>query len=153
MALDRLEASQDASWTVEDRAVWRQRLAAERGRNLAVLREYQARGLFPINDQDPTRAIPIFVDRHDTACAVGYLMRQSGAGRAVAAIVQANNFVYVTDVHDGPLVDWILTSGLTQEEAALIQPGYYGPESPPDYPSTYYTNEVGDDHYHWLHRT
>jgi hypothetical protein len=45
----------------------------------------------------------------------------------VTAIQRANNFVYVTDVHEGPLVDWVLISGLTQEEAALIQPGYQPP--------------------------
>jgi hypothetical protein len=71
--------------------------------------------------------VPIFVDNHDTACAVGHLMRESGWGDAVAAIERANNFVYVTDVRHGALVDWVLVSGLTQEEAALIQPSYYPP--------------------------
>ncbi len=106
------------------REAWQQRLAAERERNMAVLREYQARGLFPVNDVVSGRAVPIFVDRRNTACAVGYLMLRSGASQAVDAIVQANNLVYVTDVSEGPLVKWVLTSGLTQEEAALIQPSY-----------------------------
>ncbi len=39
-------------------------------------------------------------------------------------IAKANVNVRVMDIKDGPVHDWILKSGLTQEEAALIQPGY-----------------------------
>jgi hypothetical protein len=91
------------------------------------LRLYQLRGLFPQNEYVADRAVPVFVDNYDTACAVGHLMRQSGWTDEVAAIQAANNLVYVTDVHDGPLIDWVLISGLTQEEAALIQPAYEPP--------------------------
>jgi hypothetical protein len=95
---------------------------------LARLRAYCDAGCFPLNaiPQAPRR--PIFVDSHGTACAVGYLMSCSGWEKHVASIARTNNFVVVPDVHDGPLVAWILQSGLTQEEAALIQP-FYGPPS------------------------
>jgi hypothetical protein len=36
--------------------------------------------------------------------------------------------VLVREVTDGPLVAWVLTSGLLQEEAALIQPAYFPPD-------------------------
>ena len=39
-------------------------------------------------------------------------------------IATTNNNVRIKDVHTGKVLDWILRSGLTQEEAALIQPGY-----------------------------
>jgi hypothetical protein len=67
---------------------------------------------------------PIFVDSHDTACAVGHLMRLSGWKREVASIRLNNNLVYVADIATGSVARWILTSGLTLEEAALIQPSY-----------------------------
>jgi hypothetical protein len=51
-------------------------------------------------------------------------MRLSGWSAAVASIIASDNFVYVPDVDRGPIADWILTSGLTLEEAALIQPAY-----------------------------
>ena len=124
LALDRLQLAREGLWTKDELETWRRHLSEERKRNIAALHEYQARGLFPVNDVDPSRSIPIFVDRYNTACAVGYLMLQSGAVEAVEAIVQDNNLVYVTDVDTGPMVDWVLSSGLTQEEAALIQPGY-----------------------------
>jgi hypothetical protein len=126
-ALDRLETHRREAWSAADRAAWRQTLAARRASQIRRLRRYQIRSQFPLNEGQADHAVPIFVDAHDTACAVGHLMRQSGWGDAVASIQKANNFVYVTDVRDGPLVDWVLVSGLTQEEAALIQPSYSPP--------------------------
>ena len=38
---------------------------------------------------------------------------------------QENNHVRIMDIKDGPVLEWILASGLTQEECALIQPGNY----------------------------
>jgi len=105
----------------------RARLAAERERNLAVLRGYRDAGRFPRNDVAPDRAVPIFVDRADTACAVGFLMRESGWEAAVAAIARDDLHVFVVDVSDGPLLAWVAASGLTREEAALIQPTYSPP--------------------------
>jgi hypothetical protein len=125
VALNRLQHARGELWTDGQRSAWRQTLAHRRMLNIRRLRLYQVRGLFPQNEHTAGRAVPIFVDNHDTACAVGHLMRESGWGDAVAAIERANNFVYVTDVRDGSLVDWVLVSGLTQEEAALIQPSYY----------------------------
>jgi hypothetical protein len=103
---------------------WLRILVAQRRLQIERLIAYRHRGLFPRNEAHSADAVPIFVDRHDTACAVGHLMRLSGWEEEVASIARANNLVYVPDVASGPLVEWILTSGLTQEEAALIQPAY-----------------------------
>ena len=37
------------------------------------------------------------------------------------ALALENNFIALADVHDGPLADWILTSGLTHHEVVAIQ--------------------------------
>lgn len=124
VALDRLEQRREENWSDDERAVWKQRLAEERLANVRRLHRYQRRGLFPINQHVADRAAPVFVDNYDTACAVGHLMRESGWGEEVAAIQAENNLVYVTDVSDGPVVEWVAASGLTQEEAAIIQPAY-----------------------------
>lgn len=39
-------------------------------------------------------------------------------------LARLDNHVRVADVNDGPLLRWILTSGFTQAECALIQPSY-----------------------------
>jgi hypothetical protein len=131
IALNRLETRRGEHWSASERDVWRQRLATERETNLARLRDYQRRRRFPVNEHDDQRAVPVFVDHYDTACAVGHLMRESGWTDAVAGIQAENNLVYVTDVREGPLVEWVAYSGLLQEEAALIQPAYgISPYSP-----------------------
>jgi hypothetical protein len=124
LALDRLEAERPMSWSVAERAAWRERLLANRRAQITRLVEYRRRGLFPLNEGQATKPVPIFVDRHDTACAVGHLMRRSGREQEVADVQLENNLVYVPDVTTGTVVAWILTSGITLEEAALIQPAY-----------------------------
>ena len=43
----------------------------------AVLADYARQGRFPINYYRQER-IPVFIDEHDTHCAVGYLMQHTG---------------------------------------------------------------------------
>ncbi len=131
IALDRAEQV-SGPWSVQDRAQMRDRLAGERNKQITRIVEYARRGLFPANEGQSDQSVPIFVDRHGTHCAVGYLMHRDGKDESVAAIVDFNNLVVVPDVKSGVLVDWVLFSGLTQEEAALIQPGY----PPPDFDVT-----------------
>ncbi|MCA8957885.1 MAG: HEAT repeat domain-containing protein [Planctomycetes bacterium] len=100
------------------------RLAAARTQNLARLHTYTQCGRFPRNTYVPTQRTPFFVDDAGTRCAVGELMWHAGARPAVRAIAAADNHVKVMDVRSGPLVDWVLASGLTQEECAQVQPTY-----------------------------
>jgi len=51
-------------------------------------------------------------------------MRLSGWTTEVAQVQATNNLVYVTDALRSAVSEWTLTSGLTWEEAALVQPGY-----------------------------
>jgi hypothetical protein len=90
-ALARLETSRGDQWSASERVNWRTRLLAERELNLERLRLYRDRGRFPRNEHAADRAVPVFVDNYDTACAVGHLMRESGAREAVEAISAKNN--------------------------------------------------------------
>jgi hypothetical protein len=127
VAVARLESAGDHSWTAEERNAWRQELLAARLVQLQRLAAYRDRGIFPLNEGQSTHAVPIFVDRHGTACAVGHLMRCSGWSNEVDSIQKTNNLVYVPDARQSAIAEWVLTSGLTLEEAALIQPGYPWP--------------------------
>jgi hypothetical protein len=103
--------------------------------HLLRLKAYRDRGQFPLNERYADGPTPIFVDEHNTACAVGHLMRLDDWKLEVAAIRANENLVYVTDIATGPVVRWVLTSGLTVEEAALIQPAYnFFPTDPPPIP-------------------
>ena len=118
------------SWSRRERAELRRQLAEARAENIARLRAYRDAGRFPHHRAATDRALPIFVDAQDTACAVGFLMRESGWRAEVAEIAAADNHVFVDDADGGALLRWVATSGLTREEAALIQPAYGPP--PPD---------------------
>jgi hypothetical protein len=51
-------------------------------------------------------------------------MKESGNPELVGAIARSDNFVRVGEIRGGPVIDWIRSAGLTQEEAARIQPWY-----------------------------
>ncbi len=125
-ALARLEAADDHSWTDAERAEWKKQLLSSRYLQLQRLGFYRDRGQFPQNEGQSAEPVPIFVDKHDTACAVGQLMRWSGWSNQVADIHAGNNLIYVPDAAKSAVAEWALTSGLTLEEAALIQPPYGG---------------------------
>lgn len=99
-------------------------LAKSRQRNLDRLDAYIRNGVFPLNLDFPGQLVPYFVDAKGTPCAVAHFLREDGLGDVVSAVVKADNHVRVMDVKEGPLADWILRSGLTQEECAEIQPTY-----------------------------
>jgi hypothetical protein len=139
LALERLESYHGSAFGNAERTTWLRHLRRERMINLARLQAYQLRGVFPHNEH--ARALPVFVDAHNNACAVGYLMRASGWDKAVRHVQQRNNYVYVLDIHSGPVLEWILQSGLTREEAALIQPAYAPP--PPGYVNLQYNPADG----------
>jgi hypothetical protein len=136
LALDRLAAARGRVIEPPELVRTRAELADERVRQRERLRAYADVGRFPQTPDLGGAATPIFVDAHDTACAVGHLMRVSGNEPAVARIAQLDNFVYVQDATVSPVADWVLTSGLTIEEAAVVQPTYTPPSGDPLTPLT-----------------
>ncbi len=102
-------------------------LKMRREAQIEHLRTYAQTGQFPKNTNHLNAYRPYFVDVEQTPCAVGYLMQRSGLHKAVQTISKNNNQVRVPDVNSGPLIEWVLDSGLTQEECALIQPNYAPP--------------------------
>lgn len=106
-----------------DRAALRAMLAERRRAHLAELRRYVREGEFPVNGYQEGM-LNVFMDGEGHLCAVANLMAFDGRIELVRATASATNFVVLRDVHDGPLHDWILSSGFTQEEIALIQEPY-----------------------------
>ncbi|MCC7503060.1 MAG: hypothetical protein IT229_11055, partial [Flavobacteriales bacterium] len=90
---------------------------------IAVLAEYAHQGRFPINYYRHER-IPVFIDEHDTYCAVGYLMRHTGEEAMARRIAAANNYAWVREITEPGLAAWQLASGFTLEELKLIQGAY-----------------------------
>lgn len=115
------ETPTDAPQATRD--TWRARLDDARTRQIERLKAYAEAGRFPRNHRIFGQ-VPIFVDSDGATCAVAHLMTLDGRQDEVKAIAGADNHIYVEDIADGPVVDWVRFSGLLIEEAALIQPGY-----------------------------
>lgn len=105
---------------VVDRATVRAKLLEQRTANLARFRAYRIAGVYPNNVFKPGLA-NVWLDQDGHYCAAATIIRASGQAALVAKVAEQNNFIRLADVTSGPLLDWILTSGLTQDELALIQ--------------------------------
>lgn len=110
---------------------------SNRIKQLNVLRQYWQAGQFPKNTFHSFR-IPYFVDVFGTACAVGYLVFESGEQDLVERISKENNFAYLAEMEYPELGIWAEKNGFTLEELAWIQPSY--PPDPYNY-STVGNNE------------
>jgi hypothetical protein len=93
-------------------------LAVRRAHLIAWLHDYRVAGVFP---SDGTRPISVFVDDRGVRCPMAEMIHMSGRDDLVEAVHRENNTVRLANVHSGPLFDWMLASGLTQEEAVLVQ--------------------------------
>lgn len=114
----------------------------KRKANLDVLNAYWKNGVFPVNSQHQNRQ-PYFVDDTDIYCAVGYLMKQSGADDMARSIHATQNFNYLFDIDHPQLMKWVENSGLTLDELALIQPGYINDR--PAHLLEFHYNNAGTD--------
>jgi hypothetical protein len=105
---------------IVDRAALRAKLLEHRAANLERFRAYRKAGIYPDNVYTPGLA-NVWRDQAGHYCAAATIIRASGQAALVAEVAGQDNFIKLADVTSGPLLDWILTSGLTQAEIALIQ--------------------------------
>ncbi len=105
------------------------KLATNRTTNIARLRAYRDAGVFPVNNVQPGM-LNIFIDDSGHICAAANLMWQDGQQTLVQQTADTDNFLRLATVNSGPLMDWMLTSGLTQDEIARIQEPYSFMEEP-----------------------
>ena len=101
-----------------------EKLQKERSKNIARLHAYWTQGFYPKNVDFFDKRIPYFKDQFGTPCAMAYLIEKSGRQDLVSEVRQINNHVYINDIQNGPVLNWINQSGLTQAEAACVQPEY-----------------------------
>lgn len=115
-----IEQPADIAPIAVTRAQVRAKLAQARTANLQRFRAYQTKGVFPSNTFD-TRKLNVWMDADGHLCAAATIINASGQIALVQKVAEQNNFIRLADVRQGPLMDWILTSGLTQQEIAAIQ--------------------------------
>ena len=102
------------------RAQVRAKLLAARRANIARFHAYRVAGVYPSNVFTDDLA-NVWRDQQGHFCAAATIIRASGQVELVDQIAEDNNFFRIADVSQGPVMDWILTSGLTQAELIMIQ--------------------------------
>ena len=95
-------------------------LAAHRAQQIERLEAYAKAGEFPHNYGQP-EAAHIFRDEGGRLCAVANLVHQDGRDDLVDATVREHNDLAIADVKEGGIFEWLLASGLTQEELVRVQ--------------------------------
>jgi hypothetical protein len=113
-----------------NRASVRAALAKARASNLASFRVYQKKGGFPSNTFKSGK-VNVWVDTDGNFCAAATLIKMSGNDDLATKTGEQDNFIRLADVKQGPLMDWILTSGLTQDEIAMIQEPFFSVSDEP----------------------
>lgn len=94
-----------------------------RTRCLDVLHRYALAANFPINEDYAFRT-PIFIDKYDNFCAVGFLIKESGNEDISRMIANKTNLAYVREMNYPELGKWADDNGFTVDELAWIQPSY-----------------------------
>ena len=95
-----------------------------RARLIETLAGYRDAGRFPRN-LDHAGPTPIFIDAYGTRCAMAHLIETADGAELVRHVTETRNFAYIEELRDEPgLTAWLDAHGLTEAEAARIQPTY-----------------------------
>lgn len=98
---------------------------AARARNLDRLHAYRLRGEFPYGvATQPARLSPTFIDADGRACAMAYLVIESGHRDVAEAIARDQLHARVPEIRHPALGPWLVANGMTLEEATEVQPTY-----------------------------
>ncbi len=98
----------------------RARLAVQRDREVAHLTAYAQRRVFPRNE-NALATVHMFKDGQGRRCAVAELVHDDGRDDLVDATARNKNDLEIASVKSGEMMQWILATGLTQEELADVQ--------------------------------
>jgi hypothetical protein len=99
---------------------------ANRAHCLSILRDYWQAGVFPQNTYHSV-TIPYFIDRYNTACAVGHLIRETGNEAFACRIADEMNYAYIAQMPYSEIPEWANKMGFSVAELKWIQPAYAPP--------------------------
>ncbi len=103
-----------------DRAEVRKALEKRRAKNLAAFRAYRKAGVYPHNFYR-VGPLNVWIDQMGHLCAAATMISEDGKRQLVLKTGETDNNIRLLNVLEGPLLDWMLTSGFTIEEIDRIQ--------------------------------
>lgn len=96
----------------------------KRERCIFLLDKYIKDSKFPKNIEHKNMFVPQIRDAFGTPCAMAYIIENTGSKKLVDELEKKDNLIYINSVKEGPLTNWIGKNGITQKEAAMVQPTY-----------------------------
>ncbi len=95
----------------------------KRNKLLETLQAYADLGVFPTNNYHNKRQ-PYFIDEDQKLCAVAHLLEFDNQVNLIDLIQKEKNNHFIKDMKINALLEWGKTQGFSENELALIQPGY-----------------------------
>ena len=95
-------------------------LEQARSESISAFQVYMTNQIYPSNTSAPGK-LNVWRDADGHYCAAATIIRTSGRFAISEGVASSNNNLRLINVKDGVLMDWILTSGLTQQEIDRIQ--------------------------------
>lgn len=105
---------------IVSKATVRAALEQARAQSLSAFQVYMSNHIYPSNTQGAGK-LNIWRDAEGHYCAAATIIRTSGRIALSEQVAATDNNLRLINVKDGALMDWILTSGLTQQEIDRIQ--------------------------------
>lgn len=104
-----------------DRAALRTKLAERRAATFANFIAYRDARVYPVNQLPGGGFRHVWVDGTGNLCAAATLIGKDWGRDAAVRVGKANIEIKLADVKSGPVLEWMLTSGMTRAELVAIQ--------------------------------
>jgi hypothetical protein len=108
-----------------DRAALRAKLAERRAVTFKNFLAYRDAMVYPINELPGGGVRHVWRDHNGNLCAAATLISKDWGRDAAIRVGKQNVELKLADVKTGPVLEWMLTSGMTRSELVAIQlPGH-----------------------------
>lgn len=104
-----------------DRAALRTHLAQRRAATIANFLAYRDARVYPVNELPGGGFRHVWIDAQGNLCAAATLISKDWGREAATRVGREDLEIKLADVTSGPVLEWMLTSGLTRAELVAIQ--------------------------------
>lgn len=104
-----------------DRAALRVKLAERRASTFKNFLAYRDAMIYPVNELPGGGFRHVWIDRSGNLCAAATLISKDWGREAATRVGKTDVELKLANVRSGPVLDWMLTSGMTRAELVAIQ--------------------------------
>ncbi len=104
-----------------DRAALRVKLAERRASTFKNFLAYRDAMIYPVNELPGGGFRHVWIDRAGNLCAAATLISKDWGREAATRVGKTDVEIKLATVKRGPVLDWMLTSGMTRSELVAIQ--------------------------------